>query len=122
MRKLAFALLLSNLLLSSCASDPGTIAARKALTEANQDLAGTSRVCRDGPTGGPYSPPPLSEGEEALAEWDIAAAESIDSISPEQEWEIRAALGREMGLAPSQVNGWRDIYKARAGSATKDRC
>ncbi|MDY7098705.1 MAG: hypothetical protein SXU28_11255 [Pseudomonadota bacterium] len=53
-------------------------------------------------------------GKAAKNEWDIAAADTVDSISPEQEYEIRTALGREMGLAPSEVDGWREIYERRA--------
>jgi hypothetical protein len=56
-------------------------------------------------------------GQQALAEWDEAAASVTETISPKQEWEIRKSLGREMGLAPSEVNGWKEIYKARAEAA-----
>lgn len=55
------------------------------------------------------------------AEWDMAAAENIDSISPKGEWEIRKMLGREMGLHPSEVNGWREIYRKRAESARRQQ-
>jgi hypothetical protein len=47
--------------------------------------------------------------ERSLAEWDAAVGNNIGNIAPDQEWEIRKALGREMGLAPSEVNGWRDL-------------
>ena len=57
--------------------------------------------------------------EEALAEWDVAAAGNLENISPEQEWEIRKSLADEMGLAPSEINSWKDIYRGRA-SQSKD--
>jgi hypothetical protein len=57
------------------------------------------------------------EGDASLSEWDIAAAGNVDKVSPEQEWEIRKSLGAEMGLAPSEVNGWKEIYKSRAEAA-----
>ncbi|RYG55833.1 MAG: hypothetical protein EON56_05085 [Alphaproteobacteria bacterium] len=58
-------------------------------------------------------------GKRQLGEWDLAAAGNLNNISSEQEHEIRAALGRQMGLAPSQVDGWKDIYRARAENAAK---
>ncbi len=57
--------------------------------------------------------------EEALAEWDAAVGDNLDNISPEQEWEIRKSLGAQMGLAPSEVNGWKDIYRNRAEQAKR---
>lgn len=69
------------------------------------------RICEN---GAPRRDP---DGELALAEVDVAMADSIDSVSPEQEQRIRASIGAEMGLAPSQVNGWRSIYEGRARRA-----
>lgn len=57
--------------------------------------------------------------EEALAEWDAVAGENLESVSPEQEWEIRKSLARELGLAPSEVDGWKDIYRSRAERAKR---
>lgn len=59
-------------------------------------------------------------GQAALNEWDIAAADSVETISAEQEWEIRKSLGKEMNLAPSEVNGWREIYRSRAEKAKRE--
>ena len=56
-------------------------------------------------------------GKKALGEWDEAAVANLAVISKEEEWEIRTSLGREMGLAPSEVNGWKDIYRSRAEAA-----
>lgn len=111
--------LISAALLTSCGPSEQMKQARAEYREAQRTLDGTRRVCQDGPEGGPYAPPPLSEAERARAEWDIAAAESIPHVSTEQEWEIRASLGAEMGLAPSQVNGWKDIYRSRAEIARR---
>lgn len=69
------------------------------------------RICEN---GAPRRDP---DGELELAEVDVAMADSIDSVSPEQEQRIRASIGAEMGLAPSQVNGWRSIYEGRARRA-----
>lgn len=52
-----------------------------------------------------------------MAEVDLAMADNIDNISPTQEQRIRASLGAEMGLAPSEVNGWKEIYRSRATQA-----
>lgn len=56
-------------------------------------------------------------GELAMAEFDVAHAESIPTMTSEQEWRTRAAIGAEIGLAPSQVDGWKSILEARARSA-----
>jgi hypothetical protein len=82
-----------------------------ALHQAEQDQQLT---CRYGPT-----PSPDEVREKSLAQWDAAAGDSLADIAPDQEWEIRKALGREMGLAPSEVNGWRDIYERRAAEARR---
>lgn len=72
----------------------------------------TQLTCQYGPS------PSVDEArEQALAEVDVAYGASIEKISPEQEWEIRKSLGREMGLSPGEVNGWRDIYRERAENA-----
>ena len=58
-----------------------------------------------------------AQGASSLREWDTAAAENLENVSPEQEWEIRKQLAREMNLAPSEVDGWKDIYRSRAKQA-----
>lgn len=86
--------------------------ARSDLEREQTQLESTQNACRFGPER------PVDQiREEALAEWDAAAAENLDDISPDQEWEIRKSLGAEMGLAPSEVNGWKDIYRSRAEQA-----
>jgi DNA-binding transcriptional regulator YdaS (Cro superfamily) len=59
------------------------------------------------------------QGEAEQNLWDIAAAENLDNISSAQEWEIRKSIGAELGLAPSEVNGWKEIYRRRAASAKR---
>lgn len=61
-----------------------------------------------------------ARGQQALADWDNGAAANLENVSEEQEWEIRKSLGREMGLAPSEVNGWKDIYRSRAEGAARN--
>lgn len=70
-------------------------------------------ACRNGASSGDPA------GKYALAEVDIAMADSIDDVSPEQEWRIRKSIGAEMGLAPSEVDGWKDIYRGRAEQARR---
>jgi hypothetical protein len=86
--------------------------ARSDLEQDQKQLADTESVCKYGP-----EQPIEDVRKEALAEWDAAAGENLENISPEQEWEIRKSLGAEMGLAPSEVNGWKDIYRSRAEHA-----
>lgn len=86
--------------------------ARTELESAQLDLQKAENVCGFGPE---RSNDEIRE--EAFAEWDAAAGENLDDISPEQEWEIRKSLGDEMGLAPSEVNGWKEIYRGRAKQA-----
>jgi hypothetical protein len=62
---------------------------------------------------------PRDEGRQAQAAWDAAAAENLDNISPEQVWEIRRSLGAELGIAPSEVDGWRQIYLQRAEASRR---
>lgn len=62
-----------------------------------------------------------ADGQIALSQFDEAVAANVDHASPRQEREIRAMLGREMGLPPSEVNGWREIYRARARNAQARR-
>ena len=59
-------------------------------------------------------------GQMGLAEWDIEAAIDVDNISQSQEWEIRKSLGAEMNVAPSEMNGWKAIYRARAENARRN--
>jgi hypothetical protein len=70
-------------------------------------------ACKNGASGGDPT------GKYALAEVDIAMADNIDNVSPEQEWRIRKSIGAEMGLAPSEVDGWKDIYRGRAEQARR---
>lgn len=68
-----------------------------------------------------YGPAPTlqdrqSEGEEALAQWDAAAADAVDNMSLEQEWDARVAISRETGVAPSRVD-LKGIYKVRGEQA-----
>ncbi|MGB3848131.1 MAG: hypothetical protein WA940_19820 [Sphingopyxis sp.] len=70
-------------------------------------------ACRNGASSGDPT------GKYALAEVDIAMADSIDDVSPEREWRIRKSIGAEMGLAPSEVDGWKDIYRGRAEQARR---
>lgn len=109
-------LLVSALALAGCTD---TIAdelsdARSQLEQDQQQHDNTKSACEFGPL-----PSVEDIREEALAEWDIAAGSSLDNISPEQEWEIRKSLAAEMGLAPSEVDGWRDIYRGRAEQAKR---
>lgn len=62
---------------------------------------------------------PQDEGRQAQAAWDAAAAENLDNISPEQEWEIRRSIGAELGIAPSEVDGWKEIYRQRAEASQR---
>ena len=87
-------------------------AAQSEYEQSQDQLKVVTSNCEFGPS------PSINEvREEALAEWDAAAADNLENISPEQEWEIRKALADEMGLAPSEVNGWKDIYRGRAAQA-----
>lgn len=70
-------------------------------------------VCKNGASGGDPT------GKFASAEVDIAMADNIDNVSPEQEWRIRKSIAAEMGLAPSEVDGWKDIYRSRAEQARR---
>lgn len=87
--------------------------AEKNVADLDEQLERATITCRDGP------PRHDLDGEIALAEVDLAMVEGIDSVSPEQERRIRASLGAEMGLAPSEVDGWRDIYRSRAEAARR---
>jgi len=60
-----------------------------------------------------------AEGAAALAQWDQAAANSSDSISQNQEEEIRTSLSRELNIPPNKV-AWKDIYRARAEMSKLD--
>lgn len=106
------------MLLASCSSEHPTADARAAFETAQRDFKGTKSVCQNGPESGPPAPPPLSVADRANAEWDIAAAENIENVSLEQEWDIRLALAAELGLAPSRVD-WRGIYRRRAEIARR---
>lgn len=89
------------------------------LAQATQRLDNSKAMLPSLETACRYGPPESADEvrERSLAEWDAIAGENVANISPNQEWEIRRSLGREMGLAPSEVNGWRQIYEARATRA-----
>jgi hypothetical protein len=53
------------------------------------------------------------EGDVAQAQWDVAAAENVDSIDPDQEAEARESLGDRMSIAPSKVD-LKGTYQSRA--------
>lgn len=80
---------------------------------ARDRLEHATEVCENGAVGGDPT------GKFAAAEVDIAMADNIDNVSPEQEWRIRKSIGAEMGLAPTEVDGWKDIYRGRADQARK---
>lgn len=68
-----------------------------------------------------YGPPPTleerqAEGKRALAQWDVAAADAGDQMSPEQEMDARVSIAREIGISPSQVD-LKGIYERRAEQA-----
>lgn len=90
------------------------------LSNATEVLAGTEDTCANG-----YHPDEPSVNGDTLEErqaagrlsqekWDLAAAEAIKDVSSAEEARIRNSLGAEFGIAPSEMNGWRDIYEARA--------
>lgn len=83
------------------------------LSLAKGRLDHATEVCKNGGSGGDPT------GRFAAAEVDIAMADNIENVSPEQEQRIRTSIGAEMGLAPSEVDGWKDIYRARAEQARK---
>ncbi|WP_293647786.1 hypothetical protein [Sphingopyxis sp. RIFCSPHIGHO2_12_FULL_65_19] len=83
------------------------------LKTAKNRLDHATDVCKNGASGSDPT------GRFAAAEVDIAMADNIDNVSPEQEWRIRKSIGAEMGLAPSEVDGWKDIYRGRAEQARK---
>lgn len=119
-RNYAVLLVLSSLfMLPACSSSASMEVAKSELAEARVALEGTKRVCQNAPDATPAVTSLISDGARSKAEWDIAAAENLKNVSPDQEWEIRKSLGAEMGLAPSEVNGWRDIYRSRAEQARR---
>ena len=86
-------------------------AAQKSVADLEERLARALATCENGPSR--YDP----SGKLALAEVDVAMAENIVEVTPEQEQRIRTLIGAEMGLAPSQVDGWREIYESRGAAA-----
>lgn len=90
-----------------------TQAAQKQVRDLKERLVRARETCESGPTR--YD----DDGAEAMAEVDVAMAENIENVSPEQEQRIRASIGAEMGLAPSEVNGWKAIYRSRAEQARR---
>lgn len=83
----------------------------KVINDLQERLARATSTCENGATSLD------SDGSLALAEVDVAMAKNINNISSAEEQRIRASIGAEMGLAPSEVNGWRDIYRSRARQA-----
>jgi hypothetical protein len=83
------------------------------LATAKRRLDHAVDVCKNGTQGSDPT------GRFAAAEVDIAMADNIENVSPEQEWRIRKSIGAEMGLAPTEVDGWKDIYRGRAEQARK---
>ncbi|MES2289684.1 MAG: hypothetical protein V4530_08085 [Pseudomonadota bacterium] len=61
----------------------------------------------------------LASAENANAEWDKAAGQNLRDVSPEQEQEIRASLGAQLGIPPSKVD-WKSIYRSRAEQASAE--
>jgi hypothetical protein len=118
MRCIAFTLVFA---LAACGSETSNSPAgpeKSDLDIAKQEVMNlTERLGRatDTCTNGPVRSD--EDGKLAMAEVDLAMADNIDNISPAQEQRIRASLGAEMGLAPSQVDGWKDIYRSRAKNA-----
>jgi hypothetical protein len=101
--------------LSACTSTEDVVMALEdTLAMENEAFVKAIRTCQWGP-----EEPIEAQRARYLAEWDSAAADNIANIAPDQEWEIRKALGKEMGLAPSEVNGWKQIYESRAESAKR---
>lgn len=86
---------------------------QKAVSDLSERLSRATDTCRYGPARDD------PEGKLALAEWDIAAAQDLENVSPGEEARIRASIGAEMGLAPSAVNGWKQIYQSRAERARR---
>lgn len=108
-------------LLSQCSQSDATNDQPSVASVARDDDLATARghldhavdVCKNGTRGSDPT------GRFAAAEVDIAMADNIDNVSPEQEWRIRKSIGAELGLAPTEVDGWKDIYRARAEQARK---
>lgn len=88
---------------------------KEQLREEKSQLLKSELGCKYGPD---ESPDQIRTRE--LAQVDIALAENVDNISVEREWEIRRSIGTEMGLAPHEVNGWKDIYRGRAEAAKRE--
>ena len=70
--------------------------------------------CKYGPA--PTMAEAQAEGERALAQWDIAAADAAEQMSPEQEIDARMNIAHETGISPSQVD-LKGIYERRAEQA-----
>ncbi|QOV94228.1 hypothetical protein [Novosphingobium sp. ES2-1] len=119
MRKSLFTLIYAMpLLCTACADKTLSTNVASEISELEALRSQHVETCSNGTNAEPYYRK-LSERERALAEWDAIAGEDLDSISADQEWEIRRSIGDQMGLAPSQVNGWKSIYKARQEQAKR---
>jgi hypothetical protein len=86
-------------------------AAQKNVGDLSERLKRARDTCEFGP------PSYDADGSDALDEVDVAMADNIDNVSPSQEQRIRESMGAEMGLSPSQVDGWKDIHRGRAQQA-----
>ena len=122
------------LLLASCGDPkPPPVHVATPLEKASADLAGSRSIlesdtdmCKNGyhPATPSATGDTLAErqeaGQRALEDWDAVAADDVDNTSPAEEARIRKSLGAQFGLPPSEMNGWKDIYRGR-GAAGKRR-
>lgn len=104
------------LLLSACSSrEENEMEAKQEELEATKtELSSTESTCFSAEIARNRA-----EGKMALAEFDMVAVENVDHMSKDQEWAIRKSIGAEIGLAPSEVNGWKDMYRGRAEAAKR---
>jgi hypothetical protein len=104
---------------NSCSSSRAESERQDRIEALQRDIAETRARIPDLQTQCKYGPKEDADDarDRYLAEWDSAVGDNLANIAPDQEWAIRAALGREMGLPPSQVNGWKQIYESRAQAA-----
>lgn len=63
------------------------------------------------------------QGELAQAEADVAIGEVAAKASEANSGQFREMVAADMGIPPSQANGWRDVMKGRGrtGQNTVDR-
>jgi hypothetical protein len=110
-------------LLATCSSQPEPTlrdqirTVRSDISDKKREISGVSPKCAS--VNKPKSPAQIRE--DSFAEFDIAIAENIDDATPAQEKAIRELLGAELGMHPSQVDGWKQIYKSRAENAQRQQ-